>query len=94
MSNTSGPIFKGQPSPGLKRMRQMSPESLEEHLTCLRVEVDALERRLSHLQRATEGPGLMSPPPGHINRVTTELKRLRALIEAGRRLTDQDETPR
>jgi ribosomal protein L29 len=83
MPNTNGPIFKGRPSPGLKRMRQMSPEALAEHLDRLRVEADALERRLAHLRQAAESEQMTSPPAERIKRVAAQRRRLQALIEVG-----------
>ena len=88
MSNTNGPILEGQPSPSLKRMQRLSPARLRHRLERLEHEVNALERRLRHPEHARDAAGQVTPPVERIRRVADELTRLRALIEAGRRLED------
>ena len=88
MGNTNGPMFKGRPSPSLKRMQQMPPDQLHEHLERLRGEAGALERRLAALRQAEEGSGFVTPPAGRPRRVAMELKRLRGLLGVGERLRE------
>lgn len=81
MARTRDPIFKGKPSPCVRRMRQMSEQELQEHLRRLGDELAARDRVLERLE--ARGP---SADPVRHRRLSEERERLDALIEEGRRL--------
>jgi len=80
MKNQGGPIFEGQPSPSLKRMRRMKRSELGEHARKLTVEADCINARLVQLRLRPD------PPKAKIHRLEQLQQRLQALAEEARRL--------
>ena len=81
MGRKQDPIFLGQPSPGLRRMRRMTAAALCEHLLRLDGQIQAKHEAL---RRIDHGP----TPPDDIRRkrIVEEVARLEALVAEGQRL--------
>ncbi len=75
-----GPIFHGQPSPSIRKMMQMTPGELREHLKKMEQERSFLAGRL---QQVTQSP------PSNVRDPRTSLeRRLTWLIEKGKEILD------
>lgn len=73
-----GPNFLGQPSPSLRKMRQMGRAELAEHARRLQTEAEHLERRIQRLQQRV-------PNSSKLSALIVLHERLLALAEEARR---------
>ena len=91
MGESRGPIFYGRPSPSLRRMRQMKPGQLREHLAKLRREAENRQHRLDSLRAAHGHDQAELEKRKHMFRVSKEIERLQALIDEGWRIHEKQQ---
>ncbi len=80
-----GPILLGQPSPSLRRMRQMDRAELAAHVQGLREQASHIEHRIARLEQH-RGQADEQRRAERLGRLIELRERLRALVEEGRRL--------
>ena len=77
---SSGPKFRGRPSPALAKMKRMTRPELADHIRRLQAEADQIASRIERLSQMPEGR------EDQLRRLRGAHRRLTALHDEGRRL--------
>lgn len=74
------PMFMGEPSPALAKIRRMNMADLNEHIERMDVDRDRLKTKIKRLRSQPE------PPGQKVRTLGADVKRLEGLLEEARKL--------